>query len=132
MCGTPHGPQVLSTPQDGVGIGEFNPMKEKERRRDALSPKQEELLAFLRAYIAERGYPASRAECAEAIEASQANIDYHLQQMAIRKWIEITPRVQRGIRLLREGIPVVDAESGEGLGERAHAFSGDPGLIGSD
>ena len=61
--------------------------------------------------------PASRIECAEAINASQGNVDYHLQQMAIRGWIKITPRTQRGIRLLREGIPVVDAATGEGLDE---------------
>lgn len=87
------------------------------RRRHDLSPKQKELLVFLRGYIAEHKFPASRIECAEAINASQGNVDYHLQQMAIRGWIKITPRTQRGIRLLREGIPVIDAASGEGLDE---------------
>ena len=44
-------------------------------------------------------------------------MDYHLQRLAISGWIEITPRAQRGLRLLRQGVPLIDAASGEGLDE---------------
>ena len=87
------------------------------RRRDEPSAKQKELLAYLRRFIAERGYAPTRIECARAIQASQANIDYHLQRLAISRWIEITPHAQRGLRLLRQGVPLIDAASGEGLDE---------------
>ena len=87
------------------------------RRRDEPSAKQKELLAYLRRYMSEKGYAPTRIECARAIQASQANIDYHLQRLAISGWIEITPHAQRGLRLLRQGVPLIDAASGEGLDE---------------
>ena len=87
------------------------------RRRDEPSTKQKELLAYLRRFMTENGYAPTRSECAHAIQASQANIDYHLQRLAISGWIEITPRAQRGLRLLRQGIPLIDAATGEGLDE---------------
>lgn len=87
------------------------------RRRDEPSPKQKELLAYLKRFIEEHGYAPTRIECSEAIQASQANVDYHLQRLAISGWIEITPRAQRGLRLLREGVPLIDGVTGEGLDE---------------
>ena len=86
-------------------------------RWDDLSGKQRKLWRFLREYRAQHGYGASRAECAAAINVSPGNIDHHLNQLMIRKWIEITPRKQRGIKVLRDGVPTVDAATGEGLDE---------------
>ena len=117
------------TTRDGDGHSYFNPIsltqsldngKRTEttvRRRDEPSAKQQELLAYLRRYMTEKGYAPTRIECARAIQASQANIDYHLQRLAISRWIEITPHAQRGLRLLRQGVPLIDAASGEGLDE---------------
>ena len=87
------------------------------RRRDEPSTKQKELLAYLRRFMGEHGYAPTRIECARAIQTSQANIDYHLQRLAISKWIEITPHAQRGLRLLRQGVPLIDAATGEGRDE---------------
>ena len=39
-----------------------------------------------------------------------SGVDGHLSALAKKGWIELLPSVDRGIRLLREGLPIVDAD----------------------
>ena len=86
-----------------------------QKRKNKMKGKRRKLWEFLLAYHEEHGYAASRAECAQALNVSQGNIDYYLDKLAKDQWIAVTPRVQRGIKILRGGVPAVDAETGEGL-----------------
>ena len=40
--------------------------------------------------------------------ASQGSVDRHLAALARKGWVQLHPSVERGIRLLREGVPVLD------------------------
>jgi repressor LexA len=74
-----------------------------------LTPRQAEILDLIRASIAERGSPPTRAEIAEAFGFRSANAaEEHLKALARKGVIELLPGSSRGIRLLEEaGLPVV-------------------------
>lgn len=74
-----------------------------------LTPRQAEILDLIRASIAERGSPPTRAEIAEAFGFRSANAaEEHLKALARKGAIELLPGSSRGIRLLEEpGLPVV-------------------------
>ncbi len=78
-----------------------------------LTPRQHEVLDFIRQVIEETGMPPTRAEIAEALgfRSSNASED-HLRALARKGAIELVPGASRGIRLkdsLREqmGLPLV-------------------------
>jgi repressor LexA len=78
-----------------------------------LTPRQSEVLAFIRRVIEETGMPPTRAEIAEAsgFRSTNASED-HLRALARKGVIELVPGASRGIRLkdaLREqmGLPLV-------------------------
>ena len=54
---------------------------------------------------------------------TEASIHHHLTQLMLKGWAKAEPHVQRSIVLLREGIPVIDAATGEGLDETGKAAS---------
>lgn len=95
------------------------PSDEEERRRRRMkpSPIQEKIRQAVRCYRREHGYPPSRAELSRELEVTEANIHYHLTQMVLKGWANVDPHVQRSIVLLREGVPLIDAATGEGLDE---------------
>ena len=74
-----------------------------------LTPRQAEILDLIRASIAERGSPPTRAEIAEAFGFRSPNAaEEHLKALARKGVIELLPGSSRGIRLLEEaGLPVV-------------------------
>lgn len=74
-----------------------------------LTPRQAEILDLIRASIAERGSPPTRAEIAEAFGFRSPNAaEEHLKALARKGAIELLPGSSRGIRLLEEaGLPVV-------------------------
>ena len=73
-----------------------------------LSSRQAEALEIIRDHIRRRGVPPSRAEIARAMRiGSQGSVDKHLAALARKGWVEVHPSVERGIQLLREGIPVL-------------------------
>ena len=77
----------------------------------ALSPRQAETLAAIRAHIKRIGVPPSRPELGRALGiGSQSGVDRLLDALHRKGWIQILPSVDRGIRLLREGAPIVDAD----------------------
>ena len=85
---------------------------EERAAREAPSPKQSQILECIRTHMCKRGIPPTRSEIARDIgHASAAGIDHHLYALASKGWIALSPGVQRGIRLLREGTPLIDAEA---------------------
>lgn len=76
----------------------------------ALTPRQQEILALIRRFVAETGYPPTRTEIAQVLGFRSTNAaEDHLRALARKGAIEIRPGTSRGIRLLGEeaGLPVV-------------------------
>ncbi len=78
-----------------------------------LTRRQAEILALIREYVYEEGYPPTRAEIAEAFGFRSANAaEEHLRALERKGVIELLSGSSRGIRLLeseaaQEGLPVV-------------------------
>jgi repressor LexA len=82
----------------------------------ALTPRQAEILEFIRRYQQETGYPPTRSEIAQEMGFKSPNAaEEHLKALARKKAIEIVPGASRGIRLpeleaansAQRGLPVV-------------------------
>ncbi|EIC20624.1 transcriptional repressor LexA [Thiorhodovibrio frisius] len=71
-----------------------------------LTDRQREILALIRRYVLETGYPPTRAEIAAAcgFRSVNAAVD-HLKALARRGVIELKPGASRGIRLLDSPAP---------------------------
>jgi len=74
-----------------------------------LTSRQTEVLAFLKSYIDETGYPPTRADIANSLGFKSANAsEEHLKALARKGAIEMIPGTSRGIKLSEsEGIPIV-------------------------
>ena len=77
-----------------------------------LTPRQAEILALIREYIYDEGYPPTRMEIAEAFGFRSPNAaEEHLRALERKGAIELLQGSSRGIRLLDagedQGIPVV-------------------------
>lgn len=74
-----------------------------------LTPRQAEVLAFIKSHIDETGYPPTRADIAKELGFKSANAsEEHLKALARKGAIEIIPGTSRGIKLPEsEGIPIV-------------------------
>lgn len=65
-----------------------------------LTPRQEQILNLIRNAIQTTGFPPTRAEIANELGFRSANAaEEHLQALARKKVIELTPGTSRGIRL---------------------------------
>jgi repressor LexA len=65
-----------------------------------LTPRQEQILNLIRDAIQNTGFPPTRAEIATELGFRSANAaEEHLQALARKKMIELTPGTSRGIRL---------------------------------
>jgi repressor LexA len=65
-----------------------------------LTPRQEQILNLIRDAIQNTGFPPTRAEIATELGFRSANAaEEHLQALARKKVIELTPGTSRGIRL---------------------------------
>lgn len=81
----------------------------------ALTPRQTEILEFIRRYQQETGYPPTRSEIAQEMGFKSPNAaEEHLKALARKKAIEMVPGASRGIRLPEleaanepQGLPVV-------------------------
>jgi repressor LexA len=82
----------------------------------ALTPRQTQILQFIRKYQQETGYPPTRSEIAQEMGFKSPNAaEEHLKALARKKAIEIVPGASRGIRLpeleaansAQRGLPVV-------------------------
>ena len=74
-----------------------------------LTPRQAEVLAFIKSYIGETGYPPTRADIANELGFKSANAsEEHLKALARKGAIEMIPGTSRGIKLPESGgIPIV-------------------------
>jgi repressor LexA len=65
-----------------------------------LSPKQLEVLEFIRLFIEKRGLPPTRGEIAAGLGLkNRQGIDQHLRALKSKGAIELVPGISRGIRL---------------------------------
>jgi repressor LexA len=66
-----------------------------------LTPRQRQIMAFIRNHIRDTGFPPTRAEIARELGFRSANAaEEHLRALAKRGVIELHPGTSRGIRLL--------------------------------
>lgn len=74
-----------------------------------LTPRQAEVLAFIKSHIEDTGYPPTRADIANELGFKSANAsEEHLKALARKGAIEMIPGTSRGIKLPdSEGIPIV-------------------------
>ena len=76
-----------------------------------LTARQEEVLALVKAHIADSGYPPTRADIARELGFRSPNAaEEHLKALARKGVIEVIPGTSRGIRLPvtePDGLPVV-------------------------
>ena len=81
-----------------------------------LTPRQSEILAFIKRCLEDNGYPPTRAEIAQELGFKSPNAaEEHLKALARKGAIEMTPGASRGIRIPGfepaanedEGLPVI-------------------------
>ena len=74
-----------------------------------LTPRQTEILRFIRSHAETQGFPPTRVEICQAMGFRSPNAaEEHLRALARKGAIEMTPGASRGIRLKRSpGIPVI-------------------------
>lgn len=74
-----------------------------------LTPRQNEVLEFIKYYIDDTGYPPTRADIAKELGFKSANAsEEHLKALAKKGAIEMIPGASRGIRLpVDEGLPII-------------------------
>ncbi len=76
---------------------------------EKLTQRQEQVLAVIRRYIDDTGYPPTRADIARELGFKSANAaEEHLKALARKGAIEMVAGASRGIRLPEDpGIPIV-------------------------
>ena len=76
---------------------------------EALTPRQAEILAVIRDFVAEQGMPPSRPELARLLGIASTNAVFkHLDALARKGALELVPNAARGIRLKEApGLPLV-------------------------
>ena len=78
----------------------------------SLTDRQNEALEAIRQHVRQHGMPPSRSELGKALKiGNQAGVERVLSALAKKGWVRLVPAVDRGIRLLREGAPVLDPEN---------------------
>lgn len=103
-----------------------------------LTRRQGEILALIREYVNDEGYPPTRAEIAEAFGFRSPNAaEEHLRALERKGAIELLPGSSRGIRLAEtgedQGIPVIgQVAAGEPILAQEHVedhYPVDPALF---
>ena len=78
-------------------------------RAQKLTDRQQEVLEHIRAHLRRWGLPPSRSELAQSLGLSFGSaVNYHLEALERKGWIQLNRGKDRGIQLLREGTPVFD------------------------
>src|SRR5690554_2974488 len=76
-----------------------------------LTPRQAEILAFIKHFLEQHGFPPTRAEIAKKLGFRSPNAaEEHLKALARKGAIEMIPGASRGIRIIEEeslGLPIV-------------------------
>lgn len=74
--------------------------------RSGLSIRQKNILQFIEEFISEHGYPPTIREIGEAVGiASTSVVNYNLNKLVDRGYLEREPEVSRGLRLVDQGGP---------------------------
>ena len=80
----------------------------KRGKSRTLTERQRRVLEVIRRHCKE-GLPPTRAQIAEELGLTNISaIDGHLFRLSARGFLKLFPRVERGIRLLREGAPLYE------------------------
>lgn len=94
---------------------------------DSLTPRQREVLEFIREALKHSGLPPTRSEIAEALGFRSPNAaEEHLRALARKGAIELRPGASRGIRIVADlaadaGLPVIGrVAAGQPLLATAH------------
>ena len=67
-----------------------------------LTSQQQAVLRFIETFIQEQGWPPTRGEIAAGMGLkNRLGIDQHLRALEAKKAIALTPKISRGIRVLR-------------------------------
>ena len=74
-----------------------------------LTDRQQETLDWIKTHLRKNGIPPTRAELAEALGLRDASsVSGHLTALADKGWIELRPKIKRGIRVIeRDNLPLV-------------------------
>ncbi len=73
-----------------------------------LSGRQQEVLGFVREHIRDQGFPPTLSEIAEGVGLTHiSTVNYHLNALIRKGWIEVRPKTRRGIRLLHTELPAI-------------------------
>ena len=103
------GLSVVEPPRSIEATEQRSSVGGKRVKGEELTGRQMEGLGIIRRHVRRRGVPPSRTELASEMGlANPSAVDGHLNALAKKGWIELLPSVERGIRLLREGAPLVD------------------------
>ena len=82
----------------------------KTMQGTALTKRQRQVLEIVRSSVRERGVAPTYAEIGHALGVEHRSaMQRHVKALARKGWVEVTG-LSRGIRLLREGTPILDAE----------------------
>ena len=82
-----------------------------KKRGGPLTARQLETLNIIRRHVRTRGVPPSRPElCAELGISYHSGVHGHLEALAKKGWIQLFAGVERGIKLIREGAPILEPE----------------------
>ncbi len=72
--------------------------------RSSLSPRQQEILEFIREFIRENQYPPSVRDIVKGIKMSSTSVAaYHIKQLEARGFLRRQPDISRGLELVAGG-----------------------------
>ena len=88
-----------------------------------MTSRQAEVLEAIRQYFKMTARAPTRGDLGKILGMKhQSTVDHHLYALARKGWIEVLHGVERGIRLLREGVPLYEPDDFRRGSPRAYAF----------
>ena len=123
----PSGFGSLQTPVDSpLLLTSTTPMARARKTKAgsyALTERQAEVLEVIRWFVRVGSLPPTRSELAKRLGLThQSSVDNHLHALAKKGWVELKHGVERGIQLLREGVPMYEPEDFLRSSARTGAF----------
>ena len=86
-------------------------MRRSALKAAGLTERQAETLEAIRVHIDRWGMPPSRSELGRVLGLKyHSSVAAHLRALARKGWVELIPSKDRGIRLLREGTPILNLD----------------------
>ena len=81
-----------------------------------LTHRQGEVLDTIRRFMRNNGFPPTRADIAKRVHLKhQSAVDNHLYALERKGWARVHHGIDRGICLLREGVPLYDPDDFRGV-----------------